>query len=595
MQNWAATIQCSNPHCQAKNPGSNQLCHQCRTPLVKRYLWMLGVAEVPIGELIGERYRLEQPRVVLDTQPGLPPQVPSDIPEAIASYLRLFPYRLHVPQVYGVIDPQASRQIWLLEYGTVPTDALGRLKNEQITPKLDQVWQQTTALRQLNWLWQIATLWQPLHSQKVASSLLNPTLLRVNGGIIQLLQLQPDEQTPTLKQLGQLWSEWIDKASVSLTQFLQQLCEQLIEGRINQPEPLLAILEQGLRQSGQNSTRTYQIYTATDTGPQRDHNEDACYPVAGQLVESQGGLDSLTIVCDGLGGQDGGEIASQLAIQALPQAVKALASNISSGLEQALYNVNDLISQHNDQEQRHEQQRMGTTVVMTLAWDQEMYLSHVGDSRIYRITANGCHQVTVDDDVASQEVRLGSAIYRNAIRSPHTGALLQALGIDSSTFLHPTVQRLVLDEDCVFLLCSDGLSDGERVEQYWGEIVPILQHRGQLETVGKRLLTIANGQNGHDNVTIALVYCQVHYQEASLSSIAPPVLAQPTTEVALASPPPSPKPKRLWLGIAFVCFLCLGAVGYFLFQSRERLEPPSQGSSQLSLGRFLSLEVRGEN
>ena len=590
MQNWAATIQCSNPHCQAKNPASNQLCHQCRTPLVKRYLWMIAVADVPIGELIGERYRLEQQRVVLDTKPGLPPQVPSEIPEAIAPYLRLFPYRLHIPQVYGVIDPQAAKRTWLLEYGTVPTDALGRLKNEQFLPRLSQVWPQATALRQLNWLWQMATLWQPLHSQKVASSLLNPTLLRTNGGIFQLLQLQPDEQTPTLKQLGQLWSEWIDKASVSLTQFLQQLCEQLIEGRISQPETMLATLEQGLRQSGRNSTRTYQIYTLTDTGPQRDHNEDACYPAAGQLVESHGGLDTLTIVCDGLGGQDGGEIASQLAIQALPKAVGQASASPSSGLEQALYTVNDLITEHNDREQRHEQQRMGTTMVMTLAYDQEMYLSHVGDSRIYRITASGCHQLTVDDDVASQEVRTGSAIYRSVSRSPHTGALIQALGIDSSTFLHPTVQRLVLDEDCVFLLCSDGLSDGERVEQYWSEIASILQHRGQLETVGKRLLTIANGQNGHDNVTIALVYCQVQYQEASLSPILSPAAPQQTTEAV--APSPSPKPKRLWLVLALVCLFGIGAVGYFLSQNtKERLEPPPQGYSWFMLpGKFLSLE-----
>ncbi|NJK53346.1 MAG: hypothetical protein HC936_12005 [Leptolyngbyaceae cyanobacterium SU_3_3] len=122
------------------------------------------------------------------------------------------------------------------------------------------------------------------------------------------------------------------------------------------------------------------------------------------------------------------------------------------GLERATLAANDAISERNDQEQRHERQRMGTTLVMGLAHAHEFYLTHVGDSRAYRITRTGCDQVTLDDDVASREVRLGYALYRDALQQPASGALVQALGMGNSSFLHPTVQRFVVDEDCVF--CS---------------------------------------------------------------------------------------------------------------------------------------------
>jgi protein phosphatase len=63
---------------------------------------------------------------------------------------------------------------------------------------------------------------------------------------------------------------------------------------------------------------------------------------------------------------------------------------------------------------------------------------------------------------------------------------VQALGMGRANNLHPTVQRLIVDQDCVFLLCSDGLSDYDRVEQYWDiEIVPLLQGEKTITAVGK--------------------------------------------------------------------------------------------------------------
>ncbi|NJO93251.1 MAG: hypothetical protein HC820_00810 [Hydrococcus sp. RM1_1_31] len=392
-------------------------------------------------------------------------------------------------------DDRVNLEIWFLEYGTVPLDEAGELQYQELLPLLSEVWQKATAIQQLNWLWQIARLWQPMQNKEVATSLLDPSLLRVNGAIVQLLKLKFDEgKQASLPELAQLWSRWIPQASPEIAPFLQQLCQHLEQSDITQSEQLLALLDRAIEQCGQHQKRTYQIYTCTDSGPTRDHNEDACYPAEDELVEIGDREMALAIVCDGIGGQEGGEIASQLAIETLLEEINHLTTELEEAtpqhqiraIEQAICTTNDFISQRNDSENRQERQRMGTTLVMSLTHAHQMYLAHVGDSRIYRISPTSCHQVTVDDDLASREVRLGYLLYRDAVQYPNAGALVQALGMSSSLSLHPTVQRLILDEDCIFLLCSDGLSDFDRIEQFWrSEIVPILTQGRNLVEAGK--------------------------------------------------------------------------------------------------------------
>jgi len=520
MGKSAGKIQCSNNGCKTFNEQKNQVCCKCGTPIVKRYLRGIGgqIKGYSVGELIGDRYLLKSEGVVLDTLPRETPHILEKIPKEIMPYLKLFPYRLHIPQVYGLLSEKS--EIWLLEYGILPTEETGELKYAELLPRLTEEWSEAKALRQLNWLWQIAKLWQPLKNKKVASSLLNPSLLRVNGSIIQLLELERDKEQLSLKQLGELWSEW--KPVLPLEEFLTKLCQQLQQGRINEPEKLIEIIELGMQKWGKWQERNYEIYTLTDAGKVREHNEDACYPSPGKKINTSISKEALAIVCDGLGGQEGGEIASLLAINSLSDQVKnwAFNSNNWNGqtyiqeLKKAIGIANNLISDRNDSENRHERERMGTTLVMTLPHEHEIYLSHVGDSRIYLITATGCYQITLDDDLASREVRLGYSVYRDVLQYPNSGALVQALGMNSSATLHTNVQRWVLDEDCVFLLCSDGLSDYDRVEQYWEtEILPIVKQETTVEKAAARLIEIANEKNGHDNITVGLVYCQVKPKE----------------------------------------------------------------------------------
>lgn len=529
------------------------------------------------------RYWVKHDRIALDTRPGEFPEMPTDILPEMEPYLRLFAHRVSTPTLYAVVQERGKDSILLLEHSAIYPEGAqattGAALMGTLMPTIAEVWQQSSALRQLTLLWQIAQLWQPLSLEKVASTLLDMALLRVDGGTLRLLDLKFDRApSPTLVDLGQLWSQW--QVQSEIAEFFSHVCQNLIQGKIVSAEQLVDSLDQALTAQGQQQARQIQFATFTDQGPTRQRNEDACFPPSGTRAANDQTLP-LVIVCDGIGGHEGGEVASQLAIEAISNQARQIpvdqpAETVSEALAEAVFNANDAISQRNDLEQRQERQRMGTTVVMGLAHAHELYITHVGDSRAYRITRTGCYQVTVDDDVASREVRLGYTLYRPALQHPAAGSLVQALGMGSSHYLHPNVQRFVIDEDCVFLLCSDGLSDNDRVEEFWhSEIAPILDGKLDVATAVRNLVEIANTHNGHDNVTVALLHCQVNDRATvgAAPQAIPVAMGQPTQMISPTTTlQPQPVPSTLktqlvrpeskpWLKILLSLFGLLGIGG----------------------------------
>jgi serine/threonine protein phosphatase PrpC len=499
----------------------------------------------------------------------MPAEMPSEINPTIEPYLRLFAQRSQMPQVYGMVygtaEDEDVMRLLLLEHAAIDLNA-------GLMPELTQAWGKASAMRQLNWLWQIAKLWQPMKQEKVSTTLLTPHLLRVDGGMLRILELESDQAPATLADLGKLWSQW--RPCAALKEFLPSLCTSLIQEQIQAPDQLVAVLQQALTAQSPTQERRIQIATASDQGPSRQSNEDSCYPMAGQASNP---THPLVIVCDGIGGHEGGEVASGLAIETiLQQSIDDVPpATLPYTLEDAVLAANTVISERNDQEQRQERQRMGTTVVMGYVRDYALYISHVGDSRAYRITRSGCSQVTLDDDVASREVRLGYTLYRDALQHPASGSLVQALGMGNSSYLHPTVQEFVLDEDCVYLFCSDGLSDNDRIEEYWQtDIAPILSSKLDLPTAARKLVEIANTKNGHDNVTVGLIYCKVSDRKGT-PTIMPSTLLQSPAPTQITVPPtqePRPAPSTIltqltgrqnWKMTLLPLVAALGVVGVF--------------------------------
>lgn len=528
MTNHLATkIACQNPECQAPNDISQNFCAHCRTAIPKVYLWVVGedAQHLKVGQtLANNRYLVVNDRILLDTKPGWQPESSDRVPEQIVPYLRSIAHRPHIPQVYGSVTSHRSGRrsstLWLLEKAPIYSEGLGAALAGKLMPELSEVWKSVGSMRQLNWLWQIANLWDVMHVEGVSRTLLHPELLRAEGGLVRAIELMPNGDTqPKLAELGKIWRIWQKQSRIGISQILEKICDRLVKEEITTATQLIALLDESLRTVGQKQFLTCNYLTLSHTGPTREQNEDSCYPPSGDPLLQHTGVDlSLAIVCDGVGGHQGGEVASSLAIETIRQRVESVLDkpenrypdSITIQIENSTCVANDRISHQNDNENRQERERMGTTMVMSLIYGHEAYIAHIGDSRAYRITRTGCHQMTLDDDLASREVRLSGIPYREALNLGSSGSLFQALGMNSSTSLHPNIRRTILDEECIFLLCSDGLSDRDRVEQYWqSELLPVLEGKVDLTTACQRTINLANTQNGHDNATVALIHCQV--------------------------------------------------------------------------------------
>ncbi len=257
----------------------------------------------------------------------------------------------------------------------------------------------------------------------------------------------------------------------------------------------------------------------TDVGGQRQHNED-CFGIEtavnklefprGKNIQARG----LYILCDGMGGHAGGEVASSLAVKTLQQYFQANWQSAQLPSEEiirsAVQLANKVIYDANQQDARSGVGRMGTTLVMVLLQDNQVAVAHVGDSRLYRLNRKiGLEQVTLDHEVGQREILRGvepSLAYAR----PDAYQLTQALGPRDENYVNPDVQFLELNEDTLFILASDGLSDNNLVEQHWkSHLDPLLSSSSNLDQGVNALIDLANQYNGHDNITAVLVRAKV--------------------------------------------------------------------------------------
>ncbi|MEM7726300.1 MAG: protein phosphatase 2C domain-containing protein [Cyanobacteria bacterium P01_A01_bin.45] len=552
-------IYCTNPECSSPiNSIGNTFCAECQTPLIKNFLWATGsnAAQIEAGEMIKNRYEVISPQVWLDSQPVKLPDIPEKFPDAISPYLKLYRQRLHLPQVYGYVDaPKADEEkILLLE--NVPVDEVGNLY-----PNITDVWQQGTATRQVYWLWQILQLWQPLEELGVAASLFVPGNLRVQGWCVRLLELfedlptnlqevtestQQSKQTTKWQKLGDLWQPWLTGAKYPIAKPLCSIVEQMVSDTADF-EVIENKLNELLLSSAGELPLTVNVAGVTDVGSELTKNEDSCFPCRDRTNNHIDNALSLqvSIVCDGIGGHEGGEVASTLALQSMLLQVRAFIAEISTQaeldppkllqeqLEASLRVVNNLICASNNRQNRSARERMATTLVMGVQVPQsvntvsdwrsenahELYIVNVGDSRAYWITKEHCRLLTTDDDVTAREVESDRSLYHQALTRTDALALTQALGTKEGKFLHPRVQRIIIEEDGLLLLCSDGLSDissgGRQSHHNWIEYswrtyaLPVLSGEITLDRAAQSWVELANQKNGHDNTSIVLTYYRV--------------------------------------------------------------------------------------
>ncbi len=228
----------------------------------------------------------------------------------------------------------------------------------------------------------------------------------------------------------------------------------------------------------------------SDIGLLRESNQDTF------LIERDIGL---YVVCDGMGGHKGGDVAAKLAIKAIQESLGSYdPEQALKWLNQSVTKANQLIQDWSHQ--NPEWFEMGTTLTAALIKHQELIIAHVGDSRLYRINQKGIKQLTRDHTLAQQMIRDGLLKAEELNGNAYHHVLTRALGIEAEVIIDNLVENLLPSD--IILLCTDGLTDmlGE------DDILTIVGEYGaDLDGAAQKMLDSALNNGGYDNITLILI------------------------------------------------------------------------------------------
>ena len=239
-----------------------------------------------------------------------------------------------------------------------------------------------------------------------------------------------------------------------------------------------------------------EAFAKTDIGKLRDINEDYYY-ISNPEDEIQ-----VFILADGMGGYNGGEVASRLATTTALSYIKSNFQNIPKEKEDILNLIKSAMEYANmvvyeKSNEDKELEGMGTTLEVSLIYNNRIYIGHAGDSRIYRIRRNFIRKLTRDHSYVQKLVKDGTITEEQARNHPKKNMLMKALGCTS--FLEPDVTVKGFIKDDIILMCSDGLSNMLKDE----EIFEIIKEQGAQSA--EKLVECANENGGYDNITAIVI------------------------------------------------------------------------------------------
>ncbi len=241
------------------------------------------------------------------------------------------------------------------------------------------------------------------------------------------------------------------------------------------------------------------FFGITDKGKMRDNNEDRF--IAQAILQKR---YLLACVIDGVGGYEGGEIASALAHDAILDYLQKPFTEIIPSLKNALTSANDKIYKRKLNEKEVSEMACVLTLALTDIKENKFYYAHVGDTRLYLLRDNSLVKVTKDHSFVGFLEDSGRLSEVEAMNHPKRNEINKALGFDEQQFLQSdyieTGESPFLPGD-ILLLCSDGLSDmiNNKI------ITTILTSEKNLREKGKAFIKAANEAGGKDNITVVLV------------------------------------------------------------------------------------------
>lgn len=249
-------------------------------------------------------------------------------------------------------------------------------------------------------------------------------------------------------------------------------------------------------------TLAVEVAGKTDIGCVRENNEDNF------------GYDSrhgIFVVCDGMGGQAAGEVASKMAVDVMLRYFResrngnghsngnsfTSPSPAAKSLASALRLANETIFAAGESDEGR--MRMGSTAVAAVVRGHSLAIGHVGDSRIYLVRQGAIQQLTQDHSLVMEQVRMGYISREEATTSALQNVILRALGTEAE--VQPDVEDLIVMPGDTLLMTSDGLTRQVNDEQ----ILEIIVASSSLEQACSKLVQTAKHNGGDDNITCLLL------------------------------------------------------------------------------------------
>ncbi|MDR2148785.1 MAG: Stp1/IreP family PP2C-type Ser/Thr phosphatase [Tannerella sp.] len=233
--------------------------------------------------------------------------------------------------------------------------------------------------------------------------------------------------------------------------------------------------------------------TLSDAGCVRQNNEDC----AGHTFVLGGRTDFVAVLADGMGGYEGGEVASGMMVNTVcADSGKLLKDSPLKWLKNAVAKANAMIY---DAAQRS-RIVMGTTCTILLVWKRKLYCAHIGDSRLYLLENNKLQQMTTDHTLVGEMLRQKKITEAEAALHQQRNVLVKAVGTKPD--VKPDVFKIkqTIKPGSRFMLCSDGVYD--MLSDV--EIGQILSGKSIRESVSS-LIANAREKGGYDNLTVTVI------------------------------------------------------------------------------------------
>ena len=308
------------------------------------------------------------------------------------------------------------------------------------------------------------------------------------------------------------------------------------------------------------------FFGLTDTGRQRDNNEDAF--IAQTIFNKQ---FVLACVIDGVGGYEGGEIAASIAKETILHSFKSPSHDLAQISREALISANEKIYKEKLESGKNTSMACVATLAVVDIKNNKFYYAHVGDTRLYLYRDHSLVKISKDQSFVGFLEDSGRLSEDEAMKHPKRNEINNALGFDMQSVLQKdfieTGESPFLSGDTI-LLCSDGLTDMVDSKK----ISSVLEKKILLGQKANELIAVANTAGGKDNITVVLVqnYKRPVKQEAKkpvlikrepVENSKPPQKATPVEEVRQTT-----KPKEKNTGIIVILsILCLLFLSGFIW------------------------------